>query len=188
MTRPKQTLVELSKLMSLVLRHDPASFGVTLDPEGFLPIADLVAALRTRLADLTAAEVVEVVETIEPDKRRFSIEEGEIRANYGHSFADRIAQARATPPEILWHGTIQAALSDIFVQGLLPMRRQYVHLAVDRDLARRVGARRGAPRLLRVESARAFADGVIFYRANSSFWLADSIPPRYLSLPDTAAG
>ena len=45
-----------------------------------------------------------------------------------------------------------------------------------------MGSRRGKPVLLNVDAGKAHRDGVRFYRANESFWLADSIPPIYLAL------
>jgi putative RNA 2'-phosphotransferase len=177
----KTRRIHLSKLMSLVLRHDPDSFGVALDAEGYAALDELVTALRTRIPDLVLDDILEVVETLEPDKRRFTIIDREIRANYGHSIADRIVHPPCAPPEVLWHGTTQRALPEIRVQGLLPMQRQYVHMTDDRTLARRIGSRRGIPHILQVDAARAFADGIPFYRANASFWLADALPAGYLS-------
>jgi len=173
-------LVQISKFMSLMLRHEPAKFGLSLDAEGFTPLADVVDALRTRFTDATAADVIAVVETNEPDKRRFTILDDDIRANYGHSLAERIAQQAATPPALLLHGSHELALGRILVEGLVPMKRQYVHMTALPDLALRVGARRGKPVLVEIDAAQAHAAGVAFYRANESFWLADSVPAQFL--------
>ena len=173
-------LVQISKFMSLMLRHEPAKFGLSLDAEGFTPLAEVVDALRTRFTDATAADVIAVVETNEPDKRRFTILDDDIRANYGHSLAERIAQQAATPPALLLHGSHELALGRILVEGLVPMKRQYVHMTALPDLALRVGARRGKPVLVEIDAAQAHAAGVTFYRANESFWLADSVPAQFL--------
>jgi putative RNA 2'-phosphotransferase len=173
-------LVEISRLLSLMLRHEPAKFALTLDAEGFAPIEDVLTALQSRLPDTTADDIRTVVATIEPDKRRFSIEDGDIRANYGHSLAERIAQQKAAPPALLLHGTTEPAALRILEEGLTPMRRQYVHMTVNRELALRVGARRGKPVLLAVDAAAAHDGGVAFYRANESFWLADSVPAIFI--------
>lgn len=85
------------------------------------------------------------------------------------------------PPAVLWHGTTDMTVSSILADGIRPMRRQYVHLTTDVDLAARVGARRGVARVLNVEALRAHAEGVAFYRANESFWLADLVPARFVS-------
>ena len=177
-------LIRLSKLLSLILRHEPAKFGVTLDPEGYASLGDVLSAIRGQIADATEADLVSVVETLEPDKRRFAISDGEIRANYGHSLAERIAHERTTPPVLLWHGTTAQAAPSILRLGIHPMKRQYVHLTTSTVLALRVGGRRGPAALIAVDAARAHADGIHFYRANAAFWLADQIAPQYLREPE----
>ncbi|HYH65753.1 MAG TPA: RNA 2'-phosphotransferase, partial [Urbifossiella sp.] len=39
---PKR-LVRVSKFLSLHLRHQPADLGLTLEPGGWVPVADLLA-------------------------------------------------------------------------------------------------------------------------------------------------
>jgi putative RNA 2'-phosphotransferase len=175
-------LIRLSKLLSLILRHQPEQFGIILDPEGYADLREVLLAVQTQVPDATETDLRHIVTTIETDKQRFSIDDGDIRANYGHSLADRIQHQPVAPPAILWHGTTEAALRDITTQGILPMKRQYVHLTTDERLAIRIGSRHGAARTIRIDAARAHAEGILFYRANDTFWLADEIAPRYLDL------
>jgi putative RNA 2'-phosphotransferase len=178
MTQPR--LIRISKMMSLILRHKPEDFGVVLDPEGFAPLEEIVRALRTSVADASEADVRAVVTTIEPDKARFALTDQDIRANYGHSLREKIVQARATPPDILLHGTSEEAAAGIRRDGIRPMRRQYVHLTTHRDLASRVGARHGSVCVLEVDAMSGHRSGLSFYRANDAFWLADFIPPEFI--------
>jgi putative RNA 2'-phosphotransferase len=60
------------------------------------------------------------------------------------------------------------------------MRRQYVHLTTNPDLAARVGGRHGTVQVLEVEALRASKAGVAFYRANESFWLTDFVAPEFV--------
>lgn len=175
-------LVRISKLLALILRHTPEQFGIVLDAEGYAALPEVLAAVRTRIESATLADLEAVVSQVEPQKSRYSIVGGEIRANYGHSLAGRIEQQAGVPPPVLWHGTPEDALQQISQQGLRPMRRQYVHLTTSQDLATRIGARHGKPRLLRVDAAAAHAQGTVFYRANDAFWLALHIPPQYLGI------
>jgi putative RNA 2'-phosphotransferase len=69
---------------------------------------------------------------------------------------------------------------DIRRDGIRPMRRQYVHLTTNPDLAARVGGRHGRATILEIEALRASETGLAFYRANESFWLADFIPPEFI--------
>lgn len=173
-------LVRVSKLMSLILRHKPDQFGVVLDPEGFTPIYEVVCALRTSIPDASADDVRSVVEFIEPDKARFSIDGTDIRANYGHSLAERVNQARVSPPSLLLHGTSELVAVAIRREGIRPMGRQYVHLTTSQDLAVKVGARHGKSCVLEVDASLASNQGIAFYRANDSFWLADFVPPQFI--------
>ena len=173
-------LVRVSKLMSLILRHKPEQFDVLLDAEGYASMDDLIRALRASISDASLADVQRVVATIEPDKARFSISGSDIRANYGHSLRERIAQQRVAPPAVLLHGTSEGAVAGIRRDGIRPMRRQYVHLTTNPDLAGRVGGRHGKARILEIDARRASESGVGFYRANESFWLADFIPPEFI--------
>ena len=92
---------------------------------------------------------------------------------------------QAVPPSVLYHGTARGFLPSIFDLGLLPMKRQYVHLSADIPTALEVGRRRDAkPAFLIVDAKRASASGIGFYEGNGSVWLADPIPPKYLALAE----
>lgn len=173
-------LVRISKMMSLILRHKPEQFGIVLDPEGYASLQELVRALRESIPDAAIDDVRRVVATIEPDKARFSIDDLDVRANYGHSLRERIVQQRVVPPDVLLHGTSEEAVGSIRRDGIRPMRRQYVHLTTNRDLASRVGSRHGKVRVLEIDALRACESGLTFYRANESFWLADYIPAEFI--------
>lgn len=77
-------LTETSKFLSTVLRHKPEAIGLTLDPEGWASIEDLLAKADI---PLDAALLQRVVAT--SDKQRFAISADGlfIRANQGHSIA-----------------------------------------------------------------------------------------------------
>ena len=176
-------LKRVSKQMAYLLRHAPEQAGLQLDPEGYVSMDELVDAIRQTIPEVTPDTVRAVVALVEPRKQRYTIQEDSVRANYGHSVADRIELAPAEPPALLFHGTAREALGEIREQGLLPMRRQYVHLTTDRQLALSVGRRHGAACLLEVDAKRAHCDGIVFYKANFTFWLADAVPSRFIRWP-----
>jgi putative RNA 2'-phosphotransferase len=173
-------LIGISKALSLILRHEPHRFGIVLDPEGYAPLEEVLNAVRTRVPGASEQDIDAVIREVEPDKCRFTLSDGEIRANYGHSTADKIIHQPAVPPPSLLHGTSTNAVDVILNQGIRPMRRQYVHLTTSAELAVRVGSRHGRVCVLNVDSAAAHAAGVVFYRANESFWLANWIPPEFI--------
>jgi putative RNA 2'-phosphotransferase len=170
--------------MALLLRHAPDRAGLILDPEGFVRIEDLVGALQSSICEVDEALVRAVVDLVEPHKQRYSIVDDCVRANYGHSTAERIQHVPAMPPDVLFHGTGIGAVPMILENGLRPMGRQYVHLTPDRKLAVSVGARHGRPCLIRVDSRSAHAAGVVFFKANFTFWLALTVPPAHLHADD----
>lgn len=176
-------LVQLSKTMAYALRHQPTQFGLTLDDEGWVTVDDLLAALRRHRSDwqdLRAEDFAEVI--AQSDKQRYEMRDDKIRAYYGHSTPHKIMQTATTPPAILFHGTTPQAASTIRVQGLKPMKRQYVHLSAEEETARQVALRRTQrPVLLRVSALEAYQQGIKFYLGNDMVWLAEPIPPRFIT-------
>ena len=168
-------VVRVGKRLSYVLRHHPGSVGLTLDEHGWVAVDDLLPALR-----LTRAELDEVV--ARNDKRRFALDRTgtRIRASQGHSVPVDLGYTPAVPPDELFHGTVERFLPAILAEGLRPGARHAVHLSPDVDTARRVGARRGRPVVLRVDAA-AMARDVDFTRSANGVWLVGAVPPRYLT-------
>lgn len=172
----------LSKTVSHALQHQPWLYELEPDAEGWVPVEDLLAALRERKAwrNLEAAGIAAMVEG--SDKRRFEMRDGRIRALYGHSIPGKLSREPARPPAVLYHGTSPDAARSILAEGLRPMGRQYVHLSVDRATALQVGRRKSPrPAILTVDAAAAADHGVPFYRGNDLVWLADAIPARYIT-------
>jgi putative RNA 2'-phosphotransferase len=171
----EQRMIRLSKRMSKALRHQPERIGLTLDPAGWVPVADLVNALG-----ITAAELREVV--AQNDKKRFTIDGDRIRANQGHSVEVSLGLPTAVPPDQLFHGTVAQFLDDIMRDGLRPMSRHDVHLSPDVETARRVGARRGRPLILTVDARAMHEDGHEFQLSANGVWLTQHVPARYLEI------
>ena len=172
-----------SRFLSLVLRHRPDTIGLTLDAAGWVEVDALLAGCLASGRRLDRAGLIELVRT--NDKQRFELStDGErIRASQGHSVEVDLAYASATPPDVLWHGTVARVLPLIRADGLLPMQRHHVHLSADRTTAERVGARRGTPVLLEVDAARLYATGETFYRSTNGVWLVAAVPPEFLTFP-----
>ncbi len=115
-------------------------------------------------------------------KPRHEVAEGWIRARYGHSLPGRINHSLATPPEFLFHGTAPQTVAIVGTEGLRPRQRQFVHLSADQETALAVGKRKAsAPTVLTVAALRAASAGVRFYEGSEKVWLADEVPPEFLS-------
>ncbi|MEV0648501.1 RNA 2'-phosphotransferase [Phytomonospora sp. NPDC050363] len=177
---PKK-LVTISKMLSKTLRHDPARLGLTLDAQGWTGVDELLTALASKGYPLTRAELDDVVEG--NDKRRFTIADGRIRANQGHSIEVDLALEPAEPPALLFHGTAIGNLDAILAGGLVRGGRHHVHLSADTETATRVGTRHGKPVVLTVLAAQMAAAGHDFYVSANGVWLADHVPARFLRKP-----
>lgn len=181
-------LKELSKEISYALRHAPWEYELELDDEGFVPIEQLLHALNEgdRYGrPVTKEDLEEIIRT--SDKKRHEIVGDRIRALYGHSVPQSIKKEAGTPPRILYHGTTTDVLAQIKDSGILPMKRQYVHLSTDQETARRVAARHKGKHgthiaLLVVNTTEAIAKGSTFFIGNDRVWLADIIPPQCISI------
>lgn len=180
---PKPPHLELSKLLSFALRHRPAALGLTLDTQAWCDVSLLLEQLAARGRATTREVLQELVDTC--DKQRYSFSEDglRIRANQGHTAPGvAITFEQKTPPAVLFHGTVEKALTNIFAEGLKPRQRHHVHLSERLDTATDVGARRGAPVLLEVDAAAMHQDGLAFFISKNGVWLTDSVPAKYLRL------
>ncbi|QEU93203.1 RNA 2'-phosphotransferase [Streptomyces kanamyceticus] len=176
-----QRTVKVSKYLSKHLRHQPERIGLTLDAHGWVEIDTLLAATAAHRFPLTRAELDHVVET--NDKQRFAVEGTRIRASQGHTVDIDLDLPAATPPAYLFHGTVARLLPAIRAEGLRPMNRHAVHLSPDRGTATRVGARRGRPVVLSVDSGALHRDGHLFQVSANGVWLTAAVPPAYLRFP-----
>lgn len=170
----------VSKTLSYVLRHKPEEFGLALDAEGWVSVAELLAALHARGHHVTPKQLHEVVAT--NDKQRFSLsaDGAKIRANQGHSVAVELGLTPVAPPELLYHGTATRFLDSIRKDGLHSGNRQHVHLSADPATAVAVGSRHGKPVVLTVQAGRLHQAGGQFYLSANGVWLTAAVPPEYL--------
>jgi putative RNA 2'-phosphotransferase len=176
----EERLVKISKYLARHLRHRPEQLGLTLAPDGWVPIHDLLVACGRHNFPITRAELDEVV--ARNNKQRYSYDPSGtlIRANQGHSVAVDLHLQPAAPPEVLYHGTGERSVEAILHEGLRKMARHHVHLSPDLATARAVGARHGPPVILAVAAVAMQRDGHTFYLSENGVWLVDHVPPAYL--------
>ena len=175
----------ISKFLSLVLRHKPEAASVTMDKSGWVDVKALLAGCKNaRKEGVTLEQLEEVVAT--NDKKRFEFSEDgkRIRASQGHSVEVDLAYEPATPPAVLYHGTAGRNLNSIFADGLVKGKRHHVHLSVETETAKKVGARYGKPVILVIEAERMHADGMEFFVSTNNVWLTDRVPTDYLSIQE----
>lgn len=172
--------VKISKFLSYILRHDPDSIGLSVDPQGWADLDQLIRRGRKKGRKLTRRMVEKIV--YESEKNRFEIsDDGHyIRANYGHSIPVNPEYTSTAPPQNLYHGTASSNEGSIRKEGIHAGGRQYVHLSPDKKSARHVGQRHGAPVIVTVKARQMFEDGYDFYPTQSDVWLTAFVPSEYL--------
>jgi putative RNA 2'-phosphotransferase len=172
---PKQ----LSKFLALVLRHQPQKLDLNLDRGGWADTEQLIQNMQSRGMNVDLDAIREVVAT--NNKQRFKLSEDgkRIRANQGHSIPVDLGLVPQAPPALLYHGTAVQNQHSILEKGLLPGKRQHVHLSLDQETARQVGQRHGKPIIFTVNTQAMAADGLSFYCSENGVWLTDHVPPKY---------
>ena len=85
------------------------------------------------------------------------------------------------PPVLLYHGTLEKNSASIWNLGLLPMKRQYVHLSPDIETARMVAQRRkGTIAIYEVYASEYHMEGGKFYLSANGVWQTKAVPSKYL--------
>ncbi len=170
----------LSKLLSLILRHKPDQFGLELDAQGFSTLPELVEGIAHKYPDVEESEILEIVDG--PEKRRFELVDGKIRARYGHSFPIDLGLEAFDPPESLYFSTVPAQAGSVSSQGLHPVDRQFVHLSLDSEIATDVARNRtDSPVLFRIKAKEASEAGVTFYD-RSPVILTSGVPAEFMEM------
>lgn len=178
-----RTLTSHSKFLSFLLRHRPDAIGITLDAQGWVAIDELLAQCGKHGHPLSREMLDEIVE--KNSKRRLAISDdgARIRASQGHSVDVDLGYTPASPPELLFHGTVEGNIESIRRQGLQHMQRHHVHLSPDIATASSVGQRRRRPIVLRIRAAQMAQDGHVFFLSANGVWLTDEVPPSYIDFP-----
>jgi putative RNA 2'-phosphotransferase len=170
----------ISKFLSLVLRHQPETIGLTLDPAGWTDLSELVTKARAHGTAIAEDDIRRIAAESDKERFTFSPDGLRIRAAQGHSVTVELGLTPVAPPEILFHGTATRFADSIRAEGLKPQSRQQVHLSQDEETALKVGRRHGKPIIFRVAAGRMQAEGFKFFQADNGVWLTDAVPPDFL--------
>lgn len=170
-----------SKFISLELRHKPEEIGLTLDSNGWADVDELLIKMGKKGNAITIEDLKQIVDTNE--KKRFAFNEDftKIRANQGHSIEVDVELKPMMPPDVLYHGTAVKNRDEILRAGLHKMNRLYVHLSLEMDTAKNVGARHGKPVVLVIDAKAMHSDGYLFYLSENGVWLAEHVPAKYIT-------
>jgi 2'-phosphotransferase len=185
--KPLSPAVQLSKKMSWVLRHKCFEMGLTMTPDGYVAVHELLALELFR--DVSVEEIRTVVAN--NDKQRFKLEQRQedlfIRANQGHSIAvdanrllTRLTPEALSALPIVIHGTSTQAWESIQTQGLSRMGRTHIHFAtgLPKDEGVISGMRRQCPVHIYIDTNKCAEDGILFYRSENNVILTAGVEEK----------
>lgn len=182
MLRPE--LEGLSKYLSYLLRHHPETLKLKMDKQGWVKVDELIEKINTTCENKIDLDVLlEIVR--DNNKQRFAIRENNwgmfIRANQGHTLKEVDMKFKPImPPKVLYHGTGQKSVKSILEKGILPCRRQHVHLSSDIETAINVGSRHGYPKVFEVNAEQMNKAGIEFYLSENNVWLTNFVDKKYI--------
>lgn len=193
-------LKQVSKRLSLVLRHQALDWGLECGADGYVPLAAILKHKRF-VPGVTVEEVQQVV--ADNDKQRFHLKKTRrkagddggsdsagslkwwIRASQGHSMdhidADALLELLDAPLPVCVHGTYLKCWDAISAEGLCRMARNHVHCAVGLPGEGGVisGMRGSVDLVVYVDMARAMEEGgIVFYRSANGVILTPGVGPR----------
>lgn len=173
---------QLSGLLSYMLGRRPDEFGLVPDPKGFVKTKDLLKAVceEEGWRYVRGSHINEILISL-PDPP-VEIKENLIRAK------DRSKLPQIEPaenlPKILYTCVRKKAHPFVMENGISPTGHSHVILASSRELAEKIGKRFDRePILLTVHVEKSIREGVAFYRAGGSLYLAGSIHAGCFSGP-----
>lgn len=176
-------LNQLSKTVSYYLRHKPEELGLKLDKDGWVSIAVLLDKLKEKNVNLDLANLELIVSN--DNKGRYTIKDGLIRANQGHSSTQvDLSFKTETPPIDLFHGTSLSNWKIIQESGgLKAMTRHYVHLSPDFNTAQTVANRsKEKTIILKIKARAMLIDGYSFKLSENGVWLIRDVPLKYIEV------
>ena len=173
-------LNNISKYISLILRHKPEVIGISLDEHGWANVSELVEGIKKDNLEFDMAALEEIVSTDSKGRYSFNEDKTLIRANQGHSIPVDVELEEKQPPEFLYHGTGEKYVASIDDIGLIPKSRLYVHLSKDVETAEQVGKRHGKEVVYWVNAGQMYRDGYKFFLSVNNVWLTKEVPVRYL--------
>lgn len=182
---------QFSKYLSYILRHNPGQLGLVLGRDGYVSTEKLIDAMNNSSVCKYTVELLDLKKIVESDeKQRYSfLGDADssylyIRANQGHSVKDvKMNYQVVKPPSVLYHGT-SVENSELILDSceIKPMSRQFVHLSQNIDTAIKVGKRHGKPVVFKIDTEKAYNDGVKFYLTENNIYLVESISTKYLEI------
>jgi putative RNA 2'-phosphotransferase len=174
---------DLGRLLLYMLGHKPAEFGLVPTSEGFVPLKELLKAIRDEPGwrHIRQSHINEVL--LGKDRFLFEVDGNRIRARERKWQQDFESPDRPSVPKILFTTVTRKAHPVVMEKGLKSAAGRYLVLSLDEEMSSKIGRRRDPqPILLRVEAEKAGREGIPFHSFDTLF-LCKEVPPRYIHGP-----
>jgi len=179
-----EEIKNLGKTTAGILRHFPDKYGLDIDKRGWVDLEHYIKALRNRQKRFHWLRRYHMDALVATDpKGRYQVEEGHIRATYGHSVELELDLPTEDIPEDLYFPTTDKEAELLLEGGIKPSDRSYVHLSETYESAVGAGVvRTEEPVILRVDAEKAMGEGETIMKAGKGVYITKKVDPDYLSL------
>jgi putative RNA 2'-phosphotransferase len=175
-------LDHLGRILTGILRHFPDRYGLTMEPNGWVSLPQIVRAISQKHPVYHWLRVQHLVAIAETDaKGRYEVRDERIRATYGHTLEVTLDLPTENIPERLYYPVTTEEAAIVLEVGLKPSDRKMVHLSRTADDARAAGSvRTPTPVILEVDTARARGAGIVIMQAGKTVFLTEAVPAEFL--------
>ena len=163
---------KISHALSTLLRHTAQKKGLPISVDGYIPISLVLQQQPFKSLNTTLEEIEEVCRT--NDKQRFSINDGNIRANQGHTIRlenpdlEEITLDNLDQYPIVLHGTYFSSWEKIkHGNALKRMNRTHIHMAQGLFGQVKSGVRKDIEVIIYIDLPKAINDGLKFYKSSN---------------------
>jgi putative RNA 2'-phosphotransferase len=183
-------LDHLGRVLTGILRHFPDRYGLTMEPQGWVSLPQIVRAVSQRHPAYHWLRVQHLVAIAETDaKGRYEVRDDRVRATYGHTVEVDLDLPTENIPERLYFPVTPDEATIVLEVGLKPSDRKRVHLSKTAEDARAAGSvRTPEPVILEVDVRRAQDSGLVIMRAGKTVFLVDQVPAEYLTKYEMVPG
>ncbi|HTT15408.1 MAG TPA: RNA 2'-phosphotransferase [Thermoplasmata archaeon] len=175
-------LDHLGRVLTGILRHFPDRYGLTMEPNGWVSLPQIVRAVSQKHPMYHWLRVTHLVAIAETDaKGRYEVRDDLIRATYGHTVEVTLDLPTENVPDHLYYPVTHDEAAIVLEVGLKPSDRRKVHLSKTAEDARAAGAvRTPEPVILEIDTRRARDAGIVIMQAGRTVYLTDAVPAEYL--------
>ncbi len=175
-------LDHLGRILTGILRHFPDRYQLTMEPQGWVALPQIVRAIAQRHPAYHWLRVQHLVAIAETDaKGRYEVREEKIRATYGHTLEVDLDLPTENIPGRLYYPVTEEEAAIVLEVGLRPSDRKKVHLSKTAEDARAAGSvRTPEPIILEIDAERARGGGLVIKQAGKTVYLVDQVPAEFL--------